>query len=243
MLEDTPLYFVTFADSRLHRTLARIKEQAKSLQVFDGIMALDETKLSKSWLERNGQFVMQNPRGFGLWMWKPEVILQALKKMPDNAILIYADAGCTLNPEGIPRLKEYIQMVKDCSGHRLAFELTGFREEQFTTEYALRAMDFTSKEERDSYQLLATTCIIQKTPENIGFVTFWNQLAQAPHMLTGGLHIPCSPSYKDHRHDQSIWSVLNKKFGNVTILHDETFFEDGFAKNKRFPIHATRLKY
>ena len=243
MIDDTQLYFVTFADSRMFRTLARIKEQAKKLGVFDGIMAIDETKLSKSWLERNSQFIMQNPRGFGLWIWKPEVILQALKKVPDNGILVYADAGCTLNPEGISRLKEYIQLVKDCSGHRLAFELTGFREEQFTTEYVLQALEFTSRDQRDSYQLVGGISLIQKTPENIAFVTLWNQLVQAPHMLTGGMHIPCSPSYSAHRHDQSIWSVLNKKFGGAAIIHDETFFEDGFEKNKRFPIHATRLKY
>jgi hypothetical protein len=242
-MEETPLYFVTFADSRLHRTLARIKQQAKELNVFTGIMAINETNMTNSWKERNARFIMENPRGFGLWIWKPEVILQALNKMPDNAILVYADAGCTLNKEGIPRLKEYVEMVKDCSGHRLAFQLTGFREEQFTTEYALRALDFTSREQRDSFQLLATTCIIQKTSENIAFITLWNQLVQAQHMLTGGLHISCCSSYRDHRHDQSIWSILNKKFGGAHILHDETYFEDGFEKNKKFPIHATRLKY
>lgn len=243
MTEETPLYFVTFADTRMHRTMQRILQEAKALNIFDGVLGMDETKMSKSWKERNAKFIMENPRGFGLWIWKPEVILQALKKIPDNAILVYADAGCTLNKEGIPRLKEYVQMVKDCSGHRLAFQLTGFREEQFTTEYVLRALDFTSKEQRDSYQLVGGISLIQKTPENLGFVTLWNQIVQTQHMLTGGLHIPCSPSYRDHRHDQSIWSILNKKFGGAHILHDETYFEDGFEKNKRFPIHATRLKY
>lgn len=243
MIDDIPIYFVTFADSRLYRTLDRIKKQAEALGIFDGIFINNENTLEKSYSETLKKWANKHMRGYGLWIWKPQVVLEALKKIPDNAILVYADAGCTLNLEGMNRFKQYVKMVKEHSTHRLAFELTTLREEMFTTEYVLQALNFHEPEKRKTDQLLATTFLIQKTHTNISFIESWNNIVKMPHMLTGGLHIPCCSFYRDHRHDQSIWSILNKSMGGACILHDETYFEDGFEKNKHFPIHATRLKY
>ena len=37
-------------------------------------------------------------RGGGYWLWKPLVVRDALSRLADGAVLLYADAGCTLFP-------------------------------------------------------------------------------------------------------------------------------------------------
>ena len=63
--------------------------------------------------------------------------------------------------------------------------------------------------------------------------------------VTGGVLesisiIPNDSGFIDHRHDQSLFSLLRKKYGTISIP-DETYSEnwsDSNIKNK--PIHATR---
>ena len=64
--------FVTFGDSITYRNAVHmITNEAKSLEIFDKIISYDETKLDNSFLEKNKQFIEQNKRGFGYWIWKP----------------------------------------------------------------------------------------------------------------------------------------------------------------------------
>tara|TARA_Y100000385_G_scaffold256105_1_gene282238 strand:+ start:26 stop:250 length:225 start_codon:yes stop_codon:yes gene_type:complete len=52
--------------------------------------------------------------------------------------------------------------------------------------------------------------------------------------------------FKDHRHDQSIFSVI-RKMSNTILLKDETWFGGrtggfGTGKSKKYPFWATRQK-
>ena len=48
-------------------------------------------------------------------------------------------------------------------------------------------------------------------------------------------------NFKFHRHDQSIFSLIRKKF-NPLIIKDETYFDDfNSIEAKKFPFHATRI--
>ena len=52
-------------------------------------------------------------RGFGYWIWKPQVILQSLRMMDKGDVLLYADAGCVLNNLGKKKFNEYIDILID----------------------------------------------------------------------------------------------------------------------------------
>lgn len=41
--------------------------------------------------------IWQKPRGAGYWIWKFYIIKQQLINISNNDILIYIDAGCTIN--------------------------------------------------------------------------------------------------------------------------------------------------
>jgi len=244
MIDGQLVYFVTFADSSLKLTLQRIKAEAQRMNLFDGIFTYDETLLDDEFRNRNRQWFVQHRRGYGLWIWKPQVILQTLRQIPDNAVIVYADAGCTLNSEASERLKQYVRMVKQHPSHRLIFHSRFWREDQFTTEYVLQTMNFTGPAERGSRQCYATSFLLQKTDDNIELINKWSLLMQEDkRMVEGGQHLrQCYAGFKDHRHDQSILSILMKQSQSL-ILEDEISFDDRRHVAPNYPIQSTRLKY
>lgn len=85
--------FITYGDENFKDSVKRICREAKSLGIFDKIISYGPKKLPKE--------IMQSPlmhyaRGGGYWLWKPYVIWRTMQRYP-NAVVVYADAGCTLN--------------------------------------------------------------------------------------------------------------------------------------------------
>ena len=90
--------------------------------------------LSAKWggaLESNGRYdpffmgekCVKVTRGFGYWCWKPQVILQSLRQINDNDILIYADIGCEFVPSRAKSLLQKLKMLEsnDIMGFSLSY--------------------------------------------------------------------------------------------------------------------------
>jgi len=99
------------------------------------------------------------------------------------------------------------------------------------------------QEMADSGHRIATIIILKKTPEVIKFVKEWHALtlAQSYHLVDDTPSvIPNDVCYKEHRHDQSIYSVLSKSYGMLAIP-DETYPpEQGYEMG--WPFLATRKR-
>jgi hypothetical protein len=81
----------------------------------------------------------------------------------------------------------------------------------------------------------------KKTEKTIRFLTEWYELACNYHLIDDSPSIlKNDPTFCEHRHDQSIFSLLCKKHG-ANVLDDETYYED-WPKNKCIdkPILAKR---
>lgn len=240
MIDAHQIVFVTFADTRLRATLDRIRGEAEAMGCFDAIYCWSQRDLDREWLARHASFILKNPKGFGYWIWKAQCVKQALTAVPDGCLVLYADAGCALNPQGLPRLTEYCQMVARHPSHRLVFQLTGLPEEAWTKEHTLQRLGFTSPGQRRSGQIIATAFLVQKTPENVEFVEAFSKRTQEYDLINDQTIVPNTSAFRDHRHDQSVWSILNK-LDSPLILPDETYFEGAWDQNRHFPVHARRL--
>lgn len=103
------IHFITFANSSFMNT-DRIIKQAKSFEIFDTIFSYNETHISE-FIEKHYEFIKNNKRGFGSYIWKPKIIYDKLSKINNNDILVYCDAGIHLNINGKPRFLEYLEML------------------------------------------------------------------------------------------------------------------------------------
>lgn len=69
-------YICGFADKRLQESAHRFKMQAEEMEIYDGIYIYNEEDLDKDFREYfKDKFSF---RGFGFWVWKPQIILQTL---------------------------------------------------------------------------------------------------------------------------------------------------------------------
>jgi len=230
--------FISFASKAMYRTLDRIQHEAESMNFFDEIYCCKEKDLDPTFYQKYHHF-MQYSRGFGYWIWKPQIIYQYLKLINDGNIIIYCDAGCVLNPQGLPRLKEYVDMVVGDEKGILSFSLDHL-EHHWTKSDLFDYFDVRHNPTiTDTHQLMATSFIIKKTDYTVKmFEEALSIIENKLYLITD--HPSQSPNFNgfiEHRHDQSILSVLRKLVGGVVIT-DETYPPNQMDK----PIWASKMR-
>ena len=234
------IIFATFGDSlRYTEPLKKIVAEANEMGVFDGVAPFTERSLSQEWITKHMEFLMKNPRGFGYWMWKPQVVKQCFAHMKDDDILVYADCGCRLNKEGKTRLLEYIEMARKDESANVSFQLP-FEEREYNKQIV---MDKYPTVDPTSKQLVGGIFVLRKCPKTVEMVNEWANLCEedAYIYLTDQATPGNCRAFKEHRHDQAIWSVIRKARGTV-MIPDETYYEN-WDENKDKPIHAMRRKW
>jgi hypothetical protein len=103
--------FLTFSNTDF-MNCDRILLQAKEFEEFDYILHKTEKDIPE-FIEKHRNFINQYKQGYGLWIWKPKIILDTLLDMKDDDILVYMDAGIFINKNGRERFRYYLSTLKD----------------------------------------------------------------------------------------------------------------------------------
>ena len=250
-------FFLTFGggEPKFNYHLGRICDEADRLNVFDKIIGLNEQSLKndKEFYSRHGRFVQHNiSKGYGRYIWKAHIVKKVMDTfMEDDDILVYADCGCTLNPNGKQRLEEYFQMVRSHESGMLGIALenekgeSALTEKRFTKEdvFDYCNIDASNHNVRDTAQLISGTLVIRKCPVSTEAIEEWKRASEIYNLIDDSpSKKENDPSFDSHRHDQSLFSVIRKKYGYVKTWDETmTFTRGGPLGNK--PILATRLTH
>jgi hypothetical protein len=238
------LYFVSFGgpSASYHAALQRICGEAKSFNLFTKILGYTDIYLKNDteFWSKHGNFVSTNPRGYGYWLWKSYLCKKLLATINDDDIIVYADAGCTMNLQGKFRLLEYIEMCKTHESGIVSFQLT--HQEQFWTKNDICQHLGASQNELLSGQLVGGIFLLRKCKAVVDLVDKWYETGSNYNLIDDSPSLtPNIPEFRENRHDQSIWSILRKHHGSI-ILPDETYFLDWNSNGKNYPIWATRKR-
>ncbi len=229
--------FLTFGDLPYEKALRRIKTEAMASGFFDVVAVKRPSDLSKAFWQRHGKFVEENRPGYGYWLWKPWLILEQLSRCATDEVLVYADAGCTVNAAGRPRFDEYCRLVHEAPSGVLAFQLP-FEEKRFTKGDAFQALD--AWHLADTPHVMATVIILRRCEASLRLAREWLRLAETHTLISDTPSVsPNDPAFIEHRHDQSLFSLLAKLHG-VTLIDDETFCGDEHAG--AVPFLSSRLR-
>jgi hypothetical protein len=225
MQSNTKYYFISFGGptENYYNALNRIYEQVKNLNIFDFNIKYTDINLKNDhhFWQQHQVFIENNKRGYGYWLWKPYIILQTLNIMQDNEILLYADAGCEImnNPE------EMKQLLKNCDNNELLYSSTPCIERQWNKRDLLNYMDMDKPHFINTLQSQATFILIKKNVNTFNFIKEWYDIASTNyHFIDDSSSILQNyDDFIEHRHDQSIFSLLTKKFNlnnDNNILHN-----------------------
>lgn len=253
---------LTFADSRLSRSLDRLRFEAEEFKVFNDIYTLTEEDLEPDFRERYAEKLRSNVRGYGYWCWKPHIIRKILQKLSHGDLLLYMDAGCHLNLRGIKRLKEYFSLVEGSKSGLLAFQaipplthdgraLPDLAERIWTKGDVFDYFSIKNDSRiADAQQFGSGIIFFRKCKESEALVDEWlNAISYSFSMLDDTPSIlPNSDDFIEHRHDQSIFSILCKLHGVDSISAYEYWYpqkdsmKPDWGALELMPIHAKRLR-
>lgn len=234
-------HLVSFADRRYRGSLARLRGEAAALGRFATVRTLDERDLGAGYLARHGDTPRRHRRGFGLWTWKPAVIAATLADVPVGDLVVYCDAGCSLNAEGRPRLDDYLALAAGHPTGVLAFALDG-TVGQWCKRAALAACDCDRPAAR-RLPMISATCLVLRSGVAARelVAAWWERMADLRLVddspSPGGEH----PEFRAHRHDQSLFTLLAHPAA-VLSIPDETWWPGAWHARRGFPIHARRWR-
>jgi hypothetical protein len=235
--------FVTFADKRFTPSLNRIKEEALKFNLFDEIFELNESFFDVDYYEKyKSRFKY---RGFGYWMWKSHIIAEILKQLDEDDIIFYADAGCLLNYKAKIRFQQYVELVKKNEMGLLVFE-QNLQENKFTKSDVFSFFNvLDNKAITNSNQIWAGAFFLRKTKCSIEFIEKWKGTCHHHFNLINDKPsiTPNLTDFIEHRHDQSVFSVLSKLYQPVVLSINENYpINEDWKSMDNFPIWAKRNK-
>jgi hypothetical protein len=245
--------FITFGapSKNFHDAVNRLCNQAQKFNLFNEIKGYTENDLMKDdeYYNKHKNFIKNNKRGYGYWIWKSYIVHKNLQKMNDGDILVYLDCGCELNINGKKKFMEFLELSKT------KFILCG---KTISTDITYTKMDiikyFGMENNIDKLKLPHMECstlIIYKNNLTSELVEEWyNVCSNNYNFIDDSPSIaPNFDSFIENRHDQSIFNLVLKKHNIINYDLYPNYWgigigsRDNYIKNGlKYPIWTCRNK-
>jgi hypothetical protein len=205
----------------------------------DVLFSHDLTFLKNTEFYQEYSHMFKHHRLCGYACWKPYVILDAMKQMDDGDVVFYYDCNYVDFSEIIhgsrQTLSQFTEMTKEI-GH--VFHATEYQERQCTKRDAFILMDCDKPCFYQTPQVQSTWCSLLNNEKNREFVQLWLDYSKDERIITDQancLNEKNRPGFIAHRHDQSVMSLMVKKFNYNYYIHPNKniwHFLWAFNKNK-----------
>lgn len=222
---------INYADYKYRKTQKFNSETAIHKGKVDKVISYSPKDMDRIFFEKNKK-ILEQSRGNGYWLWKPYFIQRALEELNENDYLIYLDSGAFY----INDVKFLLDQMKKDNQYIMAFEVP-FKERWYTKRDVFLYMGCDSAQYTETNQRMATMILINKTETAVRFVNEWLYLCQQEDIITDEKNHLGKHNYRgfiDNRHDQSVFSVLSKKYGIKAYRDPSQYgrFPDVFWRQK-----------
>ena len=220
---------ISYANDLYRKSQLLLSDTAINIgKVDDSIMYDDKWLKTTDFYTKSkrNQYILNKPRGNGFFMWKPYIILDAFNNLQEDDVVIYVDAGLRV----IGNLNPLFQVAqKGSKVGRVIFKLPAVGvphhlAKTWTKRDCFILMDCDSEEYWNTDMTNGAVSLWKKTPENIAFLEEWLQYLKDPRIITDDDNICGKPNFlefRGHRHDQSVLSLLAKKY-DFELFRDPT---------------------
>ena len=243
------IFFLTFGGplQNYHDAVKRLCEQAKNMEIFHEIIGLTEKDLinDNEFWNKHSDFIKSNQRGYGYWLWKSYIIKKTLEQMNNNDILLYMDCGCELNHLARDDLNNKIEIVKT----KFILGSSACKEKDWNKINLINYLNMNEDRYLNTRQNAATIIMIYKNDLTTNIINEWYTICENYDLINDSKsNIIEHRTFIEHRHDQSVFSLLTKKYDCCNYDFDPVYasnFNDInlFKHNTiNWPIWAARNK-
>jgi hypothetical protein len=227
-------HFITFATNKYLKDAKELCESALNKGGFDSVKIYMYDDLDCVFVNKNIH-ILEQPRGAGYWIWKPYIIQKHLYEIDEGDILCYCDSSY-LFLKDIRTVSDIWLSSKNISAPRNKPNETSWIEKNYTKFDTLVLMDVPRNLHeiyRRNYQVWAGFVLLRKCLNSVRFVGEWLTYSQDSRIITDVKSIfgREDTNFIENRHDQSILSILLKKWGIPMDVIDKYFLY-----NKKHPI-------
>jgi len=170
----------------------------------------------------------------GYWIWKPYIILQTFEQLQENDIVMYVDAGISVIKDLAPLYK----ITQNSSSGVVLFKLPAVDVPRHLAKTWTKKDCFVlMKADEEKYwntdMINGAVSLWIKNEYTINFLNEWRKYMKDPRIITGDINMCGSnyPGFKFHRYDQSIMTILAKKY-NIELFCDPTQY--GNSEREQF---------
>jgi hypothetical protein len=199
------IVLVNYADKNMTKSQLLCGQSAMKNGV-DTVWPNNPETLGKEFVKFNVDIFKPGARGASCyWLFKPWVVYNSLLQLEEGDILIYADSGV--------EFVNSVQHVIDRMDENVFLFTNTHPNHHWTKRYVLNQFypgkDWTSDKDLPWPQVQASVMFFRVCNETKEFVKRWLLFCQMPGYIDDSSG-PCGeyPFYQDHRHDQSIISIL-----------------------------------
>lgn len=211
------IHIVTFADDRMSKSAGNLLASSKKHGVEHGGYYKPESL--PGLFKALAMPAISESKGAGMWIWKPFIIWQYMNiehHVKDGDIIIYADAGQTI--------VESVKPVIEAMDQDIMFFSNGWPHVEWCKADVINAIvpelakedDFSGDIYWDDRykQVQASLIFFKITPETRNFVKEWMLWCLMPGFCDDSpSKLQNCPTFADTRHDQSVVTCLQIKYG------------------------------
>jgi hypothetical protein len=198
------IVLVNYGNSKYEKAKKLNTITAKYKANFDKIYSFSPEDIDTEYVKKHKK-IFSVQRGNGLWLWKPYFTLRVLNNLREGDILFYCDSAAFF-------IGNAHKIIEKMNKEFWVTELP-LLEEQFTSAIAFKEMKCDTDRYKKTNQIQASFFALRKTNRTVNFVKEWLFYCENYEILTGS--IPRSEEgdkFISHREDQSIFSLLCKKY-------------------------------
>jgi hypothetical protein len=228
---------VAFANDKFLKSLDILEESSINIGKVDQFIRYRPEDLQRDNFWDENQKILSEPLGAGYWIWKPFIILDAMKSLNDGDIVLYTDAGIRI----IDCLNPLFEITETSKNNRMLFSLTMIWGRHLHSQYTKRdcfiLMGLDEPKYWNTRMLNAAFSVWMKTQKNIDFLTEWQEYMKDSRIVTYESNTcgePNLPDYIDHRHDQAVLSLLSLKYGRELYREPTQFSLNEMFENSPY---------
>jgi hypothetical protein len=224
MSNQRPIYLCSFYSNKYQYRFAarRLNRQVNKLNLFEDTFVYNENTLFDLLESKYSDLfeIFQEEKvspGFAYWAWKPLIINETLKLIPDQSILLYVDIGCDLiqNDFFWNKIKEKIIKNKIITAYSFGYSAKKYGEMEYNWSKIKIFKELKiSTTDQNSSQYQATWIMLVNNIKNRELIQEWQHYCTANNLDLVKPEIGknlLNSKLVESKNDQAVFSCLLKK--------------------------------